>query len=340
MRLVTAYLYVTFRCNSRCKFCDIWRKQPKSSIDLSIDLGIKLLDDLRRLGVRHVDFTGGEPTLYPDLPKLALHARNLGIITSVTTNGMLYQKRASELSGLLDSLAFSLNGPNAQVHDELHGVACFDKTLASIQLARSMGEPVHAHFTATDSSIAYLDDTLALARSLDVPLLIFPEFSYFGNQPLAQKHLDKLFDTANKPGACVNLASIMLQRSGGNSRSQPVCYAGYSALAIAPDGNLMLPCFHSCQSRIPTNGDLYATYLREDVQRILQESGRYRFCEGCTNWCYINPSFIYRPSRYTLPYIASALRSVREVYQRNWLKKAVATAFPALWIRRSQLRTR
>jgi len=56
--------YVTYRCNAKCDFCDIWEK-PSPLITIE-DVESNLLD-LRKLGVKVIDFTGGEPLLHPRL---------------------------------------------------------------------------------------------------------------------------------------------------------------------------------------------------------------------------------------------------------------------------------
>ena len=67
------------------------------------------LEQAREIGVRFVDFTGGEPLLYEDLPRALEYARELGFWTSITTNGLGYPKRAESLKGRVDLLHFSLD---------------------------------------------------------------------------------------------------------------------------------------------------------------------------------------------------------------------------------------
>ena len=78
--------YVTYRCNAKCAFCDIWEK-PSPYITLA-DVEANLRD-LKRLGVNVIDFTGGEPLLHRQLPDFLALARQMAFITTVTTNGLL-----------------------------------------------------------------------------------------------------------------------------------------------------------------------------------------------------------------------------------------------------------
>lgn len=56
MRPLVANYYLTYRCNARCHFCDIWALEPGKEADFSaIQTNLR---DLKRLGVKYVDFTG------------------------------------------------------------------------------------------------------------------------------------------------------------------------------------------------------------------------------------------------------------------------------------------
>jgi len=87
-------------------FFNIWALEPEA--DFETIQGN--LNDLRRLGVKYVDFTGGEPLLRSDV----IDRGEQGFFTSMTTNTILYQKKAREIQGLVDFLNFSLDGPDAE----------------------------------------------------------------------------------------------------------------------------------------------------------------------------------------------------------------------------------
>ncbi|WP_206668206.1 radical SAM protein [Staphylococcus aureus] len=59
MAPLVANYYLTYLCNARCHFCNIWALEPGKDADLET---IKRnLEDLRRLETKYVDFSGGEP---------------------------------------------------------------------------------------------------------------------------------------------------------------------------------------------------------------------------------------------------------------------------------------
>jgi len=78
-------LALTYRCNNDCAHC--YNDRPRHFAELSTAQWKGILDSLWRLGIPHVVFTGGEPTLRTDLPELIAHAEANGQITGLNTNG-------------------------------------------------------------------------------------------------------------------------------------------------------------------------------------------------------------------------------------------------------------
>jgi MoaA/NifB/PqqE/SkfB family radical SAM enzyme len=102
MAPLVANYYLTYRCNARCHFCNIWALEPPQEADFATIA--HNLQDLRKLGVKYVDFTGGEPLLRSDVAEIYQEAKAQGFFTSMTTNTILYPKKAREMQGLVDFL--------------------------------------------------------------------------------------------------------------------------------------------------------------------------------------------------------------------------------------------
>ena len=75
----------------------------------------RLITLIAEAGVRKINFAGGEPTLCPWLPELICHAKSLGLITSVVTNGSrITEAWLDNLAGRLDILAISIDSVDAE----------------------------------------------------------------------------------------------------------------------------------------------------------------------------------------------------------------------------------
>lgn len=93
-------------CNEECVFC--FRELLESP--RSLDDNLVILDNLYNMGVRKITFAGGEPLRYPDLLDLLVHAKTLGIRTSLITNGaLLNDNNISNILRFVDKLTFSID---------------------------------------------------------------------------------------------------------------------------------------------------------------------------------------------------------------------------------------
>ena len=305
--------YITTRCNARCIFCDIYKKKGK---DAQPEEVFKNLIDLKKLGVKFIDFTGGEPLLHPALPEFLRTAKKLGFFTTVTTNCILYPKRAKEIAGLVDLLHFSLDSPIKSEHDRIRGVPCFDSVIKSLQIAETLGEKPDILFTVTDENVKYLSEMARLAKSLHRILLVNPVFSYFDNPGLHKKTLDSILSFASEPYVYVNRGILSFMKRGGNLRNNPRCKAVTTTIVISPDNYLLLPCYHKAIKKIPINNNLLKVHNSKTVKYFKKMEGRFSFCEGCTISCYFDPSFTYGIDNYFLLSQLSKVKYALDKYLR------------------------
>lgn len=301
--------YVTYRCNAKCGFCDIWEK-PSPYITLA-DVEANLRD-LKRLGVRVIDFTGGEPLLHRQLPEMLALARGLGFITTVTTNGLLYPKHAERLRGLVDMLHFSLDSSDRETHDRGRGVACYDFVLESIRVARALGERPDVLFTVFPHNLAELEAVYRdITRPNGLVLILNPAFEYNAvetGEQLTPEELDFLSAFGKRKGVYLNEGFIRLRRDGGNHVAAPVCRAASTTLVISPHNELVLPCYHLGEQKRPIQGQLFDLYHAPETQRLVALEGRLPACEGCTINCYMQPSFAVETSPYFWAALPSTLK--------------------------------
>ncbi|GAB3923195.1 radical SAM protein [Larkinella terrae] len=313
MRLVShpvlCNYYITYRCNATCSFCDIWeRPSPYVTPENVADN----LRDLKRLGVRVIDFTGGEPLLHRQLDELLREAKNRGLITTVTTNGLLYPKNAEKLHGLIDMLHFSLDSPIAEEHDKSRGVKCFDKVMESIAIAKQLGERPDILFTVFEHNvhqIRQMYEEICLPNNL--VLILNPVFEYNEVETgggFSEKSLQEMTWWGKQKNVYINDAFIQLRRDGGNHVADPVCLAGSTTLVISPENKLVLPCYHLGLKDFPIEGQLYDLYRSDEVQKLVALEGRLPGCEGCAINCYMQPSFAVEMNRYWWKALPSTLK--------------------------------
>ncbi len=117
---------ISFRCNSKCRTCDIWRK-PND--DMTVEEWDKVFANLGR-AVEYLTFTGGEPFLRGDLDDMVIagyrHCRPSYI--TIPTNGLLTDRVLAaadricrECQGTDIGINLSLDGVGEE-HDDIRGV--------------------------------------------------------------------------------------------------------------------------------------------------------------------------------------------------------------------------
>ncbi len=306
-RPVLCNYYVTYRCNASCSFCDIWEK-PSPYITIE---NVKAnLTDLKRLGVKVIDFTGGEPLLHRQLPDFLAEAKKLGFITTVTTNALLYPKYADKLKGKIDMLHFSLDSADREKHNISRGVACFDHVMKSIDIARALGERPDILFTVTSENI---DELESIYSQITLPnklmLILNPIFGYNDvGGDLDKSAIDKLRSFGRKKMVYLNQAFLSLRENGGNNINSPVCKAGTTSIVISPENKLIMPCYHLNAESYDINDQLYELRHSQEIKSNIAQEGKLDACAGCTINCYMQPSFAVNVNRYFFEALPSTLK--------------------------------
>lgn len=286
--------YVTLRCNSRCQFCNIWKsedaseKEEQGIPDIRSNLG-----DLKRLGVRLVDFTGGEPLLYPHLVDALRMAKDIGLYTSVTTNCLLYPKYASDLKGMVDILQFSMESADEAKHNEIRGVDSYKKVMESIDISKHLKQKAYLIHTVTNGNYLNVPEMIRFAQEKKCVLALNPCFEYFENEGLSSQAASGLKKYHREPYVVVDLANLKFISRGGNDPARPKCRAVKSSIVISPDNYLILPCYHHSIKKIKIDNNLYDLYKGEELNKWKSLDGTFDFCKNCTINCYSKGS-LYR----------------------------------------------
>jgi MoaA/NifB/PqqE/SkfB family radical SAM enzyme len=166
-------LYPHNRCNCRCVMCDIWKIDTAQEISAS-ELE-RHLEDMRRLRVEWVVFSGGEPLMHSDLFRLADLLRANGIRTTLLSTGLLLKRHAARIVQSIGEVIVSLDGP-PEVHDVIRRVTGAHRMLSDGVLALHAIDPaypVSARTTVQRANRAALRATIASAREIGLRSISF-----------------------------------------------------------------------------------------------------------------------------------------------------------------------
>jgi Fe-coproporphyrin III synthase len=172
-RLPILILYPHNRCNCRCVMCDIWKLDTAEEITAA-ELE-RHLEDVARLRVEWLVFSGGEPLMHSDLFRLSDLARSRGLRTTILTTGLLLARHADRIGRSIDDVIVSLDGP-ALVHDTIRRVPkAFEHMAAGLHALHECAAnyPVSARSTVQRANALKLRETVRAARELGMRSISF-----------------------------------------------------------------------------------------------------------------------------------------------------------------------
>lgn len=175
-------LALTYRCNNDCAHC--YNARPRDYPELSTDDWKKIITKLWDLGIPHVVFTGGEPTLRSDLPALIAHAENLGQITGLNTNG----RRLSDKHYLqtlvdsgLDHVQITVESHDPQIHDTMvRAKGAWKQTIAGLRNTLDTPLYVMTNTTMLRLNSPHMSETLDFLAEIGVPTVGLNALIYSG----------------------------------------------------------------------------------------------------------------------------------------------------------------
>jgi radical SAM protein with 4Fe4S-binding SPASM domain len=175
-------LALTYRCNNDCHHC--YNARSRNYPELSVESWQKIIDQIWDLGIPHIVFTGGEPTLYHGLPELVAYAENKGLITGLNTNGrkLADQSFLTELVNAgLDHVQITFESHDAEIHN--HMVAAknaWAETVAGLKNVLLTPLYVMTNTTLLTHNAASLQATLNFLAELGVPTIGLNALIYSG----------------------------------------------------------------------------------------------------------------------------------------------------------------
>ena len=171
---------ITSACNLKCIHC--YASAGKASGELNTDQGFELIDNLSDYGSPVILFSGGEPLMRRDLPKLIDHAVKKDLRAVISTNGTLITKdTAMELSDYgLSYIGVSLDGLQ-EINDAFRGVdGAFTAAMNGIYNAMHQGIKVGLRFTMNKGNVREIPRIFDLMKAEGIPRICFYHLVYTG----------------------------------------------------------------------------------------------------------------------------------------------------------------
>ena len=171
---------ITSACNLKCVHC--YASAGKASGELDTGQGLELIASLQDYGSPVILFSGGEPLMRKDLPKLVDASVKREIRAVISSNGTLITRdTAMELSDLgLSYIGVSLDGLQ-EINDKFRGVeGAFKAAMKGIYNAMHQGIKVGLRFTMNKGNVAEIPKILDLMENEGIPRICFYHLVYTG----------------------------------------------------------------------------------------------------------------------------------------------------------------
>lgn len=268
MKLV--YLVLENRCNLKCPYCfyaqrgDKWTKERMGLFTVR-----SVLDQLASLGFTGVAFTGGEPTLHPDLLECIAHAKGRGYTTWLATNGTRLDEPLSR--GLKD------NGlDNVYLSSDTT-----DRTeIALISLERAMSmlrraglNSIHLTWVISRPDPGVLREVKAFARGHGVDVIFQPAWLAHSDgtlRPIAKEDITRmapaLMDWAREMHHIPYVKTVLRHYREGEKPN--ACQMGTNRIIVNWNGD-MYPCFHRRDLKV---GSVLTDSCQELIGRMREKA--------------------------------------------------------------------
>ena len=173
---LSVVLELTKKCNLNCDYC--YMKDVEVSSEFTTEQWINIIDKLYDAGVSAVSFSGGEPLVLKDFIKIANHANNIGLSTSVASNGAIIDKEYAKklFESGIKYVEISILSSNESKNDLYRKKGSFKKSIDAVKNCKDAGLCVALSITMTNLVKDEVEDFLKLGKSLRCDVCTF--FNY------------------------------------------------------------------------------------------------------------------------------------------------------------------
>jgi radical SAM protein with 4Fe4S-binding SPASM domain len=246
-------LALTYRCQNNCGHC---YNEERKVEELDREGWLSVIERLWEIGIPHIVFTGGEPTLVPQLGELIERSEENGQITGLVTNG----RRLGEEGYLkdlidkgLDHVQVTFLSHRSSLHDSLSGCpGAWEETVSGIKRAVAEDIYLSTNTTIMEDNLGDVEETMRFLVSLGVKNVAFNGLIRSGKGKEA-----KGISYEELEATLVNLVSLAEEEGVNLVWYTPTPYCEFNPvnyglgikqctacslnMAIEPDGSV-LPC--------------------------------------------------------------------------------------------------
>ena len=263
-------LSISFRCNSRCKTCNVYHRKSQ---ELSLAEWRKIFQSLKKTPF-WVTISGGEPFLYKDIEALvgSLYDNCRPSIINIPTNGLLYERIPTIVKRIAGHCIKSQIVINLSIdeieekHDTIRGVpgsySQALKTYAALKAIDAQNLTVGLHSVISRYNVQRIPEIYEHLRALKpdsyvteiaeeraelgtIGAEITPEYNLYADavDSLMKRMRNDHFSRIGRITRAFRLQYYQLVKTILKEKRQVIpCYAGIASAQIAPSGDVWMCC--------------------------------------------------------------------------------------------------
>lgn len=157
-----------------CPHCYVHARNWEKKI--SKERVLKLIGEAKKLNFTHIDFTGGETLLIPELFDYIVEAKNLDLNVSINTNLLLLDYEKAKFIKENDVYLYvSVDGSDKEIYEKLRGKGTFDILLKKLEILNNLDIPYSVIFSVSTFNYKDLPNMVDFAKkNLAKELCIIP----------------------------------------------------------------------------------------------------------------------------------------------------------------------
>ena len=164
---------LTPRCNFNCQMCYVHlteEEQKKRGRELTTEEWLTIGKEAKDAGMVFLLLTGGEPALRPDFPELFHKLKEMGLMVSINSNGLLLEGKLLELfrEDPPTRINISLYGTSNETYERQCGVPAYDRVIRNIRALREAGIDVKVNMSVTPANRQDMQSVYETARELQI----------------------------------------------------------------------------------------------------------------------------------------------------------------------------
>ncbi len=306
---------ITYKCNSHCQMCNIWRVSHKE--ELSLSDWQKLLSDPIFKSIKYLAIAGGEPSLHPkfvELIKKFVQSMPALESLSIVTNGFLTPKIASDVKELAEflkkknisfSVTVSLDGIG-KLHDEMRNTPnAFKMASATLTELKKINGRYNFNLGAaaliSGKNLYQVEEVERWCKGENIPF----NYQLIGFHESYVQNMDRIKDMDFKPDDRPYLLKLMEKLAKNKSIKDLNSYYWQDMINLYTGGKRKTPCpftkdafvvdalgdVYYCLSlgkigNWPINGSISSIYFnKENIERrkIISKE----ICPDCNSLCMV-----------------------------------------------------